>query len=784
MTTFRMGKYGPNYCWPLASGQVPTAVALRLASDDTTVPTLYTTAAGTTAAANPVTIGVTGGAPGLDTAGNLTFYAPVADTNGNVIEYNAHYTLTGGGTGIVRGLRPQIDPYDLLPHGDQQYPAGTGPVMVDSATGTQYRWTVANGLPVLTRLVGPAVLPGAPTAVAATVSGTTATVTYTPSTVVSTSPTVLYTATASPGGYTGTAASGNLTIPNLSPGTYAFTVTATSIDGTGPASIASVAVTVLATPVGSTLLLAYDFAGTNGGAFDTSKVIEATSFSHVAPDGSSLLNGQGKIITNARTGGDTNDRTTWRANVTTPNDQEALIDLTLGSADAMSAHLGLRCSDDANYSGYRFELSPGGYKLAVKNAYAETTLSTVTTILGTVGTTYRQRIRAVGTRIQGRAWPAVSPEPTTWNIDVTDSTLTSGYATFGLTPGGTQHTNGSSYVLFKNFTVNAASGSGSVITPPPTGAGVGIGLGQRPFAASAFWYADVSGAPIATDSASCAADAVRQMKQYYGSASQTNVALNTTSYAPPIYTVPAGVSPLTNVGFNDVQGKGYFDTGLQSQWTGVPIPSYAVPADGTDSEMVIYQPSSDKMWEFWVAQKTGSTWIAAWGGRLDSCSTSNGIFPGGYGTTATGLPFLGGTITIAELQAAAAGNIDAINHAMGISFVETASGYSWPAQRGDGGYGTTPIQEGRRFRIDPGLNVAALNVNNIVKAVARAGQRYGFVVWDKAGSVSMRAENPKGPVSQGQTDPYPAIFGADVYWNVLNAMPWTSLQALPVNYGM
>jgi hypothetical protein len=781
MTLTRMGKYGPNYCWPLPAGQVPVAVTIKEASDDTTNSTLYLTAAGGGTAANPIATGVTSG-PGLDTAGNLTFYAPVVDGSGNVKEYNVHYTLSGGGTGTIKGLRPQVDPYDLIPHGDQTLPVGTGTVVTDTVTGITYRLTVANGQLVPVKTIT-TILPGAPTAVTTTVSGTTATIAFSPGTAGS-SATTVYTATASPGGYTGTAASSPITVPNLSPGSYAFTVTAQSVDGVSPASPASAAVTVAAAPVGSTALLFYDFAGTTGAAFDTSKVIEATEFTHIAPDGSSLLNGQGKIITNARTGGDTNDRTTWRANVTTPNDQEALIDLTLGSADAMSAHLGLRCSDDANYSGYRFELSPGGYKLAVKNAYAETTLSTVTTILGTVGTTYRQRIRAVGTRIQGRAWPAVSPEPTTWNIDVTDSTLTSGYATFGLTPGGTQHTNGSSYVLFKNFTVNAASGSGSVITPPPTGAGVGIGLGQRPFAASAFWYADVSGAPIATDSASCAADAVRQMKQYYGSASQTNVALNTTSYAPPIYTVPAGVSPLTNVGFNDVQGKGYFDTGLQSQWTGVPIPSYAVPADGTDSEMVIYQPSSDKMWEFWVAKKTGSTWIAAWGGRLDSCSTSNGIFPGGYGTTATGLPFLGGTITIAELQAAAAGNIDAINHAMGISFVETASGYSWPAQRGDGGYGTTPIQEGRRFRIDPGLNVAALNVNNIVKAVARAGQRYGFVVWDKAGSVSMRAENPKGPVSQGQTDPYPAIFGADVYWNVLNAMPWTSLQALPVNYGM
>jgi hypothetical protein len=78
--------------------------------------------------------------------------------------------------------------------------------------------------------------------------------------------------------------------------------------------------------------------------------------------------------------------------------------------------------------------------------------------------------------------------------------------------------------------------------------------------------------------------------------------------------------------------------------------------------------------------------------------------------------------------------------------------------------------------------VALLPVNPIVKAVARAAQRYGMVIWDKAGAVSMRAENPKRLTVQGLADPYPAIFGSYANWNVLDAFPWTSIQALPVNY--
>jgi hypothetical protein len=740
MTLTRMGKYGPNYCWPLPAGQVPVAVTIKEASDDTTNSTLYLTAAGGGTAANPIATGVTSG-PGLDTAGNLTFYAPVVDGSGNVKEYNVHYTLSGGGTGTIKGLRPQVDPYDLSPHGDQTLPVGTGTVVTDTVTGISYRLTVANGLLVPVKTVT-TVLPGAPTAAVATVSGSTATIAFTPGTAGS-SATTVYTATASPGGYTGTSVTSPITVPNLSPGTYAFTVTATSVDGTGPASIASIAVTILATPVGSTQLLFYDFAGTDGSVFDASKVIEATSFSHVAPDGSALLNGQGKIITNARASYEVNDRTTWRANLAASADQEALIDVTVSSSD-MSALLALRSDAAANSDGYQFELLTTGFILTKVVGYARTTAATVTTLTVSAGAQYRIRGRAVGTRIQGRAWPIAAPEPTAWNIDVTDSALTSGYVAFGVFSGATAHTDGSVFALFDNFTVNSATGTGSVVTPPPTGGGGTIvggtgGVGIRYFAGTAYCYQDLSGAPVATDSDACRDDIIRQAKQYYGSPTRTNCIINTTEYSPPIYTAAAGATTVAVTGPSD--------TGWLSQMSAVPIPSYAVPADGTDMEMVVYSPSLDAIWELWLAKKdVSNNWTASWGGKLSSASTANGV--------------------------------------IGLALPELASGHSSPATRDDGGYnpGGSRLIEGRRLRIDPGLNVATLPVNPIVKAVARAAQRYGMVIWDKSGALGMRAENPKRLTVQGQPDPYPAIFGSYANWNILDAFPWTSIQALPVNY--
>ena len=302
---------------------------------------------------------------------------------------------------------------------------------------------------------------------------------------------------------------------------------------------------------------------------------------------------------------------------------------------------------------------------------------------------------------------------------------------------------------------------------------------SRVFAGSSFWYQPVSGkVPLAANSAAVVANAVHQMHQYYGSPDRTDVAINTTSYAAPVYIAAAG-TPTVNVGFNDCQNKGFFDAGLKAQWTAVPIPAGAEPADGTDQEMVVYSPSQNRLWEFWVTKHTGNSWSACWGGRLDNVSKSSGIFPGGYGTTATGLPFMGGQISLADLKAGV------IKHAIGIAFVETRSNViSWPAQRTDGWIDDPNVPaEGQRFRLDPALNIEALKLNPLAKMVAVAAQKYGLVVWDKAGAVSLRAENPKSLTTQGKPDPYPALFGSSNNSTVLDAIPWNRLQALPYNYG-
>jgi hypothetical protein len=304
-----------------------------------------------------------------------------------------------------------------------------------------------------------------------------------------------------------------------------------------------------------------------------------------------------------------------------------------------------------------------------------------------------------------------------------------------------------------------------------------IAATQPIFAPNSFWYTQIpKDAPVHPNSANFVADFLRQIKAFYG-----NVGINTVDYTSPIYVVGADVAT-TLVEPWDCQEKGYRDKELAKQWLTVPIPHYAQPADGTDAEMTIYQPSTDTMWEFWGARKVDGRWEACWGGRMLSVSKNDGIWPPYYGTTATGLPFLGGQIAVDELRRGV------IPHAIGIALVEVerAEIYSWPANRSDG-YNSlnvpNRIPEGLRFRLDPGIDVDSLKIHPIAKIIAKAGQTYGFVVWDKAGAIGLRAENAKRFTVLGMPDPYPALWNGTPSYRLLEGIPWERLQFLPMNYG-
>jgi len=299
----------------------------------------------------------------------------------------------------------------------------------------------------------------------------------------------------------------------------------------------------------------------------------------------------------------------------------------------------------------------------------------------------------------------------------------------------------------------------------------------RVFAPDSFWYQPIpKNAPLHPNSANFAAEFLRQKKAYYGT-----VNINTKAYACPIYVVGPNVKPVKVTEW-DCQHKGWKDPKLATQWRAVPIPDYAAQADGTDAEMCIYQPSTNSLWEFWQARKVDGQWQACWGGGMQNVSKNSGIWERPYGTTATGLPFIGGQITPDELRRGT------IEHVMGIALVdlEKHSVVSWPATRSDGYNPKNQphrIPEGLRFRLDPSVDVEALNLSPVGKIIARAAQKYGFVVWDKAGAITLRADNPKSYTQRDEKDPYPGLFGGKPEWSILQGFPWENLQFLPMNYG-
>ena len=286
----------------------------------------------------------------------------------------------------------------------------------------------------------------------------------------------------------------------------------------------------------------------------------------------------------------------------------------------------------------------------------------------------------------------------------------------------------------------------------------------NPFSPTSFWNAPLAAtAPLDPNSQAYVNELLRQVNSY-------GVWMNTTSYSVPVYVV--GPQQATQHVTLDTWGPD-----LQAAFDAVPIPAGAKAAAGSDAHMVVWQPSTDKMWEFWQMHQESDGWHAQWGGEMDNVSTNPGYFTHegqttNWGATATGLPLLGGLVTAADLQRGY------INHALAISIVEAQKQYwSWPAQRTDGNNwtpGITPIPEGTRFRLDPTLNIGSLNLPPIDRMLAQAAQTYGMVVRDQAGSVSFYGQDPVSMPS----NPWPAAFENQYPNQVLELFPWSHLQAL------
>lgn len=315
----------------------------------------------------------------------------------------------------------------------------------------------------------------------------------------------------------------------------------------------------------------------------------------------------------------------------------------------------------------------------------------------------------------------------------------------------------------------------------------------KQFAADSYVHKPLApDAPLQEHSDKYVAELQRQIKKYYGT-----VNVNVKDYTPPIYQVGPD-QPTVRVRVFDSKKPDFKFNPLQQQWENVPLPDDFNSAKGTDMEAVIYQPSTGKYWEFWKMQKTGQKvknsagaevdeWGARWGGHIEDLSRNPGYFvttKEGYkfGTQATSLAFLAGIITIDDQLR---GEVD---HALHILLVECMKWEYWshPAQRSDGHIDPSAnpyaIPEGAIFRLPADLDLDTMKMDPYARMIAKAVQKYGMIVSDKAGGTVFRAENPAGRYA---SDPYKWIFrgrndkeATYPAYERLRSFPWSKLQLL------
>jgi hypothetical protein len=298
--------------------------------------------------------------------------------------------------------------------------------------------------------------------------------------------------------------------------------------------------------------------------------------------------------------------------------------------------------------------------------------------------------------------------------------------------------------------------------------------GFRFFSSTSFWNEAVP-ADATLDPSSASVVAALDEQELSEQSGVHRPAINTTGWSVPIYTVPAD-QPLVRVALVNNSSAA-----LQAAWNAVPLPADAHPAAGTDEHLVVWQPSTDRMWEFWRLEKIGDDWRASWGGAMQEVTAGKGVYGAGswagastsWGATASSLPLVGGLITLEDLKRGT------IEHALAISVPSVRmDSYASPAQRTDGGSSAPfSLPEGAHLRLDPSLNLAALHLPRMTLLMAEAAQRYGIFVRDTASNIAFYGQDPTPTGSNPYTGQH-GYFDGQVTSSLLAAFPWSHLQLL------
>ena len=204
-----------------------------------------------------------------------------------------------------------------------------------------------------------------------------------------------------------------------------------------------------------------------------------------------------------------------------------------------------------------------------------------------------------------------------------------------------------------------------------------------------------------------------------------------------------------------------------SELSAVPIPSSAVPDPAGDGHMAVVDPTSGCEYDLWQARRTSAGWQASWGNAIPL--SGNGVYPRGLSARGSGFALTSGLITAEELRRGR------IRHALAFSYdFVREGGPVRPATESDGtSHERWALPEGARLQLDPSLRLRRLKLPHYALVIARAMKRYGLILVDSGGGVTLYAENP---LSAGE-DAYAGLLPDEAYPS-LAAIPWRKVRVL------
>ncbi|BBY45255.1 hypothetical protein [Mycolicibacterium celeriflavum] len=248
--------------------------------------------------------------------------------------------------------------------------------------------------------------------------------------------------------------------------------------------------------------------------------------------------------------------------------------------------------------------------------------------------------------------------------------------------------------------------------------------------------------------------AVQWENRAYASTVEFGIPIYTADAHTPRYSVPCLIAEW---------GRCPFD-GLE-----VPIPDDARPQDGSDGAMVVIDPDSRKIYEFWRAKNVNGSWTTEFG-------AVNDLDGSGWGgaSTGSGASRLAGVVRVAEIAQ------ELIPHALAMQSNNVCAKVFRPPALKTDGRSTRPdcIPEGARMQLDPSLDINRLGLTPAQHTVAEALQKYGAYIVDVSASplsISFERDDTAAPGTIGRT--YSA---AGIRWDYdgLSKIPWNRLRVL------